>query len=195
MVLSGLDSSSETSSISDPEKGDPTASRATTESVPVDLLEVGDVVRVPHGSSPPADGMIVLGESGIFDESSLTGESKPVKKESGDQVYVGTINSGDVVHMRVVEIGGSTMCVSWFCLSYYRSRLHRLDKVLDVIREGRTRRAPMERIADVVTSFFVPVVTLLAIMTWIIWLSLGETGRLPADFLDNAVGGWRKCNL
>lgn len=100
---------------SDTEKGGPQASRAKTESIHVDMLEVGDIVRIPHGSSPPADGVIVSGEFGVFDESSLTGESKPVRKESGEQVYVGTINSGDVVHIRVVEIGGSTMFVFHFC--------------------------------------------------------------------------------
>ncbi|KAJ3830533.1 E1-E2 ATPase-domain-containing protein [Lentinula raphanica] len=149
------------------------------EKIPVDLLELGDIVRVPHGSSPPADGIIVSGESGVFDESSLTGESKPIKKESGDKVYVGTINRGDVVHVRVVDISGATM----------------LDNIMEIVREGQTRRAPMERIADIVTSFFVPVVTLLAIITWIIWLALGESGRLSADNLANVTGGWPVWSL
>ncbi|KAF9075837.1 heavy metal translocatin [Rhodocollybia butyracea] len=161
-------------------KGDSDASFGKTERVHVDLLELGDIVRVPHGSSPPADGIIVPGESvGIFDESSLTGESKPVKKEEGDRVFVGTINRGDVVHIRVVEIGGATM----------------LDNIMEIVREGQTRRAPMERLADVVTGYFVPVVTLLAIITWIIWLSLGESGALPADYLGGAVGGWPVWSL
>lgn len=63
---------------------------------------------------------------------------------------------------------------------------------MEVVREGQTRRAPMERIADIVTSYFVPVVTLLAISTWIIWLALGESGKLSADVLSNLSGGWRK---
>ncbi|KAE9410496.1 heavy metal translocatin [Gymnopus androsaceus JB14] len=167
LVISGLEASENSSMSSDTEKGGPQTSRAKTESIHVDMLEVGDIVRIPHGSSPPADGVIVSGEFGIFDESSLTGESKPVRKESGEQVYVGTINSGDVVHIRVVEIGGSTM----------------LDSIIDI------------RIADIITGYFVPVVTLLAILTWVIWLSLGETGRLPADYLDNAVGGWPVWSL
>src|SRR3989440_6840793 len=58
----------------------------------VDLLEVGDVVRVLRGVSPPADGTIVLGDS-TFDESSLTGESRPITKNTGDQVFAGTINT------------------------------------------------------------------------------------------------------
>ncbi|KAF9062165.1 heavy metal translocatin [Rhodocollybia butyracea] len=156
------------------------ASFGKTERVPADLLELGDIVRVPHGSSPPADGIIISGEPvGVFDESSLTGESKPVKKEEGDKVFVGTINRGDVVHIRVVEIGGATM----------------LDNIMEVVREGQSRRAPMERLADVVTGYFVPVVTLLAIITWIVWLALGESGALPAGDLGGAVGGWPVWSL
>lgn len=81
------------------------------EPIPVDLLEVGDVVRVLTGSSPPADGEIVAGEHGSFDESSLTGESKPVAKLAGDKVFLGTINRGDIVHVRVNEVGGFTLYV------------------------------------------------------------------------------------
>lgn len=63
---------------------------------------------------------------------------------------------------------------------------------MKVVREGQTRRAPMERIADKVTGYFVPVITLLAIVTWVLWLSLGLTGKLPEGYLDTEIGGWRK---
>lgn len=71
---------------------------------------------------------------------------------------------------------------------------YRLDRVVKVVREGQTRRAPIERVADLLTGYFVPVVTLLAILTWIIWLALGLSGALPRDYLDISVGGWRKYN-
>ena len=79
--------------------------------VAAELLEVGDVVRVQFGASPPSDGTIVavLGNAASFDESSLTGESRLVKKEVGDQVFVGTINRGAIVDVRVDAIGGETM--------------------------------------------------------------------------------------
>ncbi|KAF9259501.1 heavy metal translocatin [Marasmius fiardii PR-910] len=149
------------------------------EKVLVDLLEVGDIVRVLHGSTPPADGTIVSGEHSLFDESSLTGESRPVKKSAGDQVFLGTINKGNVVHVKVAETGGQTM----------------LNKIMKVVREGQAKRAPMERIADIITSYFVPVITLLALLTWIIWLSLGLSGKLPADYLDAEIGGWPVWSL
>ena len=87
------------------------AGRTALARVPADLLEVGDVVRVQHGASPPADGTLVgvQGEHASFDESSLTGESRLVAKQAGDSVFVGTINRGAVVDVRVDAIGGETM--------------------------------------------------------------------------------------
>lgn len=68
----------------------------------------------------------------------------------------------------------------------------RLDKIVEVVREGQTRRAPIERVADLITGYFVPVITLLAILTWVVWLSLGLSGALPESYLDIHIGGWSK---
>ena len=73
-------------------------------------------------------------------------------------------------------------------------QLYRLDKVVKVVQDGQTRRAPIERVADLLTGYFVPIVTLLAILTWVIWLALGLSGSLPQDYLDISVGGWRKSH-
>ena len=80
--------------------------------IPVDHLEVGDIVRVPTGSSPPADGIIMPDHEGLLDESSLTGESRLIKKYPGDMVFVGTINKGPVLHLKVTNIGKKTMFVA-----------------------------------------------------------------------------------
>ncbi|KAJ5188637.1 ATPase P-type K/Mg/Cd/Cu/Zn/Na/Ca/Na/H-transporter [Penicillium cf. griseofulvum] len=140
----------------------------------VDLLEVADVVSIPHGASPPADGVIVDNASYQFDESSLTGESRPVKKTADDIVYTGSVNVGQPVRIRITELGGSSM----------------LDRIIAVVREGQSKRAPLERVADLLTSHFVPIITLIAISTFVIWLALGHSGVLPADYLDVAHGGW-----
>lgn len=145
----------------------------------VDLLEVGDIVRIPHGASPPADGLVVGEGSYQFDESSLTGESRPVNKTVGDQVFTGSVNMGQPVEIRVTELGGSSM----------------LDRIIAVVREGQSKRAPLERVADLLTSHFVPVITLIAILTFVIWLALGHSGVLPADYLDIARGGWTFWSL
>lgn len=79
--------------------------------VPVDMLEVGDTILVQHGGSPPADGKISLGET-KFDESSLTGESRPVQKKEGDVVFAGTINKGKAVRVLVDAVSGESMYAS-----------------------------------------------------------------------------------
>jgi copper ion binding protein len=140
----------------------------------VDLLEVGDVVSIPHGASPPADGTIIDTASYQFDESSLTGESRPVKKSIDDRVYTGSVNVGQPVRVLITELNGSSM----------------LDQIIAVVREGQSKRAPLERVADLLTSHFVPIITLIAIFTFIIWLALGHSGVLPTDYLDVAHGGW-----
>ncbi|KAI9792718.1 MAG: hypothetical protein M1816_001817 [Peltula sp. TS41687] len=149
-----------------------------TQQVNVDLLEIGDLVRVLHGGSPPSDGIVVEGQS-KFDESSLTGESRLVEKSGGDEVYSGTINKGGPISVRITVVSGGSM----------------LDDIVKAVREGQTRRAPIERVADVLTSHFVPLVTLLAISVWIIWLALGFSGALPRDYLDVDAGGWLLWSL
>ena len=84
-------------------------STAKVEKISVDLLEVGDIVRIPPGATPPADGTIVSSDSTSFDESSLTGESRNVTKTTGDHIFVGTINKSRMVDMRVDAIEGETM--------------------------------------------------------------------------------------
>jgi len=81
-----------------------------------------------------------------------------------------------------------------YVTSQFKILFFRLDNIVKVVREGQTRRAPMERVADNLTAHFVPVVTLLAVLTFVIWLALGMTGSLPADYLDRDVGGWRKSD-
>ena len=70
-----------------------------------------------------------------------------------------------------------------------------LDQIVKAVREGQTRRAPIERIADGLTGYFVPLVTLLAILTWIVWLALGYSGNLPASYLGHHSTGWVAWSL
>ncbi|KAI9724338.1 MAG: hypothetical protein M1812_000406 [Candelaria pacifica] len=146
---------------------------SATEKVNVDLLETGDIVLVSHGASPPADGILVSGDT-QFDESSLTGESRPVRKVTGDKVFAGAVNVGKPTEIEVTEINGTSM----------------LDQIVAVVREGQTKRAPVERVADILTGYFVPVITLIAIITFVTWLGLGLGGVLPDDYRDAKSGGW-----
>lgn len=160
----------------DLEKG--SAPHHKTKRIDADLLEIGDIVIVSHGSSPPADGILVEGSTN-FNESSLTGESRAVPKQVNDTVFVGAINVGDPVTIMVTSIGGTSM----------------LDQIVAVVREGQTKRAPVERTVDTITGYFVPVITALAIITFIIWLSLGYSGALSEEYLDSQQGGWAFWSL
>ncbi|KAJ6613478.1 heavy metal translocatin [Mycena sp. CBHHK59/15] len=164
----------------DAEKADPDTDFAPlgmrTQRISPDFLEVGDIVSISTGGSPPADGTIVADyqRTSTFDESMLTGESMPVVKHANDKVYLGTINKGPSVHIKVDATGGGSM----------------LDNIVKVVREGSTHRAPIERVADVITGYFVPIITLLAILTWVLWLILAFSGALPRSYLDIEIGGW-----
>jgi P-type Cu+ transporter len=159
--------------LNDDEEGD-----EKVPTVQADLLDLDDVVRVPHGGSPPGDGTLVRGDS-IFDESSLTGESRPVRKRVDDQIFSGTVNKGAAVLIRITGFAGRSM----------------LDQIVDAVREGQTKRAPLEQITDVITAYFVPAITLTAILTWLIWMSLGLAGRLPIDWLGVTSGAWVAWSL
>ncbi|EWY79734.1 hypothetical protein FOYG_17129 [Fusarium oxysporum NRRL 32931] len=153
--------------------GDKEMDSAETVPTAIDMVDAGDVIRVVHGGSPPWDGTVIQGET-EFAESSLTGESRPIKKRLGDPIYAGTVNKGGPISVKITGAAGDSL----------------LDQIIKVVREGQARRAPMERTADTITGYFVPIVTLIAILTWIIWLSLGTSGRLPGSYLDISVGGW-----
>ncbi|KAF1942613.1 copper-transporting P-type ATPase [Clathrospora elynae] len=154
----------------DSEKGDT--------KVVTDLLEIGDIVRVHNGTSPPFDGDVIEGSS-TFDESSLTGESRPVKKVDGDTVYSGTVNKGAPVKIRITTVSGTSM----------------LDQIINAVREGQSHRAPVERVADTITSHFVPFVIAAAIVTWVVWLVLGTTGGIPSNWKNEGAGGWALWSL
>ncbi|KAL8740982.1 MAG: hypothetical protein Q9190_006364, partial [Brigantiaea leucoxantha] len=150
-----------------------------TRKVAVDLLELRDVVVVFHGASPPADGIIVKGST-KFNESSLTGESRDITKNEGDHVFAGAVNTGgNPVQVVITNIGGSSM----------------LDQIISVVREGQAKRAPVERVVDRITGYFVPVITALAILTFVIWFSLGQSGALSATYIENQQGGWAFWSL
>ena len=146
--------------------------------IDTDHLEIDDIVLVQHGASPPTDGSVFEGSTD-FNESSLTGESRLVKKDAGDKVFAGAINAGGAIKIKVSELNGTSM----------------LDQIVAVVREGQTKRAPVERVVDVVTGYFVPVITALAIVTFIVWVALGSSGRLDPKYVSSERGGWTFWSL
>ncbi len=144
-------------------------SDGSTNRVPCEELEVGDVIKVRHGDSPTCDGKFTAidgTEEGKMDESSITGESKVATKRDGDLIYAGTVNVGPTMTVKIDKIVGDTL----------------LDDILDCVRAGQKYRASIEFLADVVTGYFVPVIILLALVTFSIWLSLGLTHHVSESF-------------
>lgn len=147
--------------------------------IDLQLLEIGDQIRIGSGESPPVDCVLVDGES-EFDESALTGESTPVKHIEGHQIFSGTVNIGNnSVVGKVTSLEGDSL----------------LNQIVNTVRDGQLRKAPMERTADLITGYFVPFIVGCAIVTWVIWLILAYSGALPDSYLDIDVGGWTVWSL
>jgi Cu+-exporting ATPase len=115
-------------------------------------IQKGDIVIVRPGEKIPVDGIIVEGSSTI-DESMLTGESIPVEKKIGDKVFGGTINKEGVFKFRAEKIGKETV----------------LAQIIKLVEEAQTQKAPIQRVADRVTNFFVPIVVIVALSAFVVW--------------------------
>ncbi|NTV22811.1 MAG: copper-translocating P-type ATPase, partial [Nanoarchaeota archaeon] len=118
----------------------------------IDDVQVGDIVIVKPGEKIPVDGVIVEGESSI-DESMLTGESMPKSKKKGDEVASATINKYGLLRFKATRVGANTT----------------LANIIRLIEDAQGRKAPIQRFADVISGYFVPVVILIAALTFGIW--------------------------
>ena len=126
--------------------------------VPIADLEVGDLVTVRPGERVPVDGEVVDGASAV-DESMLTGESMPVDKSKGDQVFGGTINTTGSLRFEATKVGRDTA----------------LARIVRMVEEAQGSKAPIQRLADLVASYFVPAVIAVAAATFVIWLFLAPS--------------------
>jgi Cu+-exporting ATPase len=137
--------------------------------VPLDRVKRGDLLRVRPGEKIPVDGVVVDGQSSV-DESMVTGEPIPVEKIQGGKVTGGTVNGTGSFLMRAERVGGETL----------------LAQIVRMVSEAQRSRAPIQKLADVVSAFFVPAVVLVALATFIVWALFGPEPRL-AHGLVNAV--------
>jgi P-type Cu+ transporter len=128
--------------------------------IPIESVTIGDSIRVRPGEKIPVDGILTEGTSAI-DESMVTGESLPVDKKKGDAVIGATINKTGTFLFRATKVGDETM----------------LSRIVKMVSEAQSTRAPIQRLADTVSSYFVPIVLMLAVGTFIIWFDVG----LPAQ--------------
>jgi len=135
--------------------------------IPVDDVEVGDLILVRPGERVPVDGTIRQGYSSI-DESMITGESIPIEKEVGDEVIGASINKTGSFQFEATKVGKDTT----------------LAQIIRLVEEAQGSKAPIQRLADVIASYFVPIVIGIAIITFIIWYSLGPSPALTFALLN-----------
>ncbi|MFH1237106.1 MAG: heavy metal translocating P-type ATPase [Candidatus Aenigmatarchaeota archaeon] len=121
-------------------------------SIPIEQVAVGDVIIVRPGEKIPVDGIVLSGNSAV-DESMITGESIPVEKNKGDPVIGATINGNGMLRFRATKIGKDTV----------------LSQIVKLVQEAQGSKAPIQRFADRVSSYFVPVVVMISIATFLTW--------------------------
>lgn len=135
--------------------------------IPIEDLQVGDLIRVKPGELVPVDGIIREGHSSL-DESMITGESLPVEKNAGDEVIGATINKTGAFRFEATKVGKDTT----------------LARIVRLVEEAQGSKAPIQRLADVIASYFVPTVIAIAIITFLVWFFAGPEPSLTYAFLN-----------
>ncbi|MGB3683629.1 MAG: heavy metal translocating P-type ATPase [Rubrobacteraceae bacterium] len=135
--------------------------------IPVEDVEAGDVVVVRPGEKVPVDGVVVAGESAV-DEAMITGESIPVTKREGDEVIGATINASGSFRFRATNVGRDTA----------------LSQIIRMVEEAQGSKAPIQRLADQISGVFVPIVIVLAIITFGVWWAFGPAPAFTFALLN-----------
>lgn len=126
------------------------------ETISIDKIEVGDKLRVKPGGKIPVDGFIEEGETSI-DESMITGEPVPVEKTIDDKVSAGTINGNQSIVMVAQKVGKDTL----------------LSQIIEMVNKASRSRAPIQKLADRISAWFVPIVVVIAVITYLVWYFIG----------------------
>ncbi len=129
--------------------------------IPVEEVLVGDVIQMHPGEKVPVDGILVEGSSAV-DESMLTGESLPISKKPGDEVIGATLNKTGAFRFRATKVGKDTA----------------LAQIVKMVQDAQNSKAPIARMADTVSGYFVPVVMILAVLTFVAWFDFGPQPQL-----------------
>jgi len=136
--------------------------------VPIDEVQVGDVMVIRPGEKVPTDGVVVEGESAV-DESMATGESMPVNKHSGDEVIGATVNQDGLLKVRATRVGKDTF----------------LAQVVRLVEQAQGTKVPIQAFADRVTAVFVPIVIVVAVLTFLAWLLFPDVLRPVAEWASH----------
>ena len=126
--------------------------------IPIEEVEVQDIIVVKRGEKIPVDGVVVEGYTSV-DESMLTGESIPVEKTLGDKVTGGSINKNGSIKFKAEKVGGDTA----------------LSQIIKLVEEAQGSKAPIAKMADIVSGYFVPIVIAIALVSGVLWYLSGES--------------------
>jgi P-type Cu+ transporter len=142
------------------------------EEIPIEHVQVGDELVVRPGEKLPVDGIVLRGRSSV-NESMITGESIPVGKVEGDSLIGATINQRGLLHMRATKVGADTVLAS----------------IIRLVEQAQVSKAPIQRLADTISGIFVPVVLVIAPLTFIAWAIIVNTIGIPTFGTTQTMGG------
>ena len=120
--------------------------------IPLDQVKVGDLILVKPGEKIAVDGIVVKGDS-LVDESMVTGESMPVEKTNGEPVIGATLNTDGTLVFEAKKVGAETL----------------LAQIVELVKKAQTSHAPIQKLTDKISNYFVPLVMILAIVTYVVW--------------------------
>ncbi len=135
--------------------------------ISINEIKAGDLLRVKPGEKIPVDGVVTEG-AGSIDESMITGEPMPVDKETGDSVTSGTINTTSSFVMKAQKVGAETL----------------LSHIIKMVNDASRSRAPIQKVTDKVAKYFVPVVVIISVITFFVWLTMGPEPRNVYAFVN-----------
>ncbi|KAL5981961.1 Copper-transporting ATPase hma4 [Asimina triloba] len=137
------------------------------------LIQRNDVIKIVPGAKVPVDGIVIRGQSHV-NESMITGEARPIAKRPGNKVIGGTMNENGCLLVKATHVGSETA----------------LSQIVQLVEAAQLARAPVQKLADQISKFFVPTVVVAAFITWLGWFILGEAGIYPRHWIPKAMDGF-----
>lgn len=135
--------------------------------IPIDQVEVGMIIKIKPGERIPVDGLVMSGDSAV-DESMITGESLPIQKNPGDSVIGGTVNNSGVLEIKAVNVGSQSF----------------LAHVIDLVKQAQGSRPPIQKLVDQISAYFVPIIIVLAAITFVIWFVFGPEPKFVSALIS-----------
>ncbi|URE06382.1 copper-transporting ATPase [Musa troglodytarum] len=138
------------------------------------LIQKNDIIKVMPGGKVASDGFVIWGQSHV-NESMITGESRPVAKRKGEIVIGGTVNENGVLHIRATHVGSESA----------------LSQIVRLVESAQMAKAPVQKFADRISKYFVPLVILLSLVTWLIWFLAGKFRSYPKSWIPSSIDSFQ----